>query len=139
MIEGHRAAPAASPVGDTRAVVRGHARASAGQCITGTHQRTRSRRAAAGGALRPRSICYAAHVMSASIEKKPWWVAVSLWRVPTRPAMWLWFWCSIASAIGSTTYGIATRQPAFYAGALLFVAAVVYWKTIRWMDAHRAW
>lgn len=78
-------------------------------------------------------------VMTAEIAKKPWWVVVSLWGMPTRWAMWLWFWCAIAAAIGTTGFALATGRFIWLAGGLMLAAAVPYWMTIRWMDAHRAW
>lgn len=70
---------------------------------------------------------------------KPWWVRVSLWGVPTRPAMWVWFATAILSALATTSYGLVSGRAPWLAGALMCFAAIPYWMTIRWMDAHRAW
>lgn len=77
--------------------------------------------------------------MIASKVEKPWWVAVSLWGMPTRGAMWLWFWCAIAAGLATVGWALVSGSVGFYGGALMFFAAIPYWMTIRWMDAHRAW
>ena len=68
---------------------------------------------------------------------KPWWVTLSLWGVPGRTSMWVFFWISLAIAVGSIAWGFS--NPLFFVGGLMAFAAIWYWAAIRWMDRNNGW
>jgi hypothetical protein len=70
-------------------------------------------------------------------ESYPWWVKVSLWGVPGRVGLWSFVAISILAAAASIMYGF--RDPRFFAGGALMLAALPYWRSIRWIDKHGSW
>jgi len=67
----------------------------------------------------------------------PLWVRIGLWGLPSRASVWAFFGLSIACAVAGCIYGF--YKPRAFAGSLLFVAALMYWLTIRWVDRHGRW
>jgi hypothetical protein len=64
-------------------------------------------------------------------------VRLGLWGLPDRRAAWLFFWLSIAIALGSVAYGFI--KPIFFIGGLIGFAALWYYLAIRWVDKHGSW
>ena len=69
--------------------------------------------------------------------RRPLWVQVGLWGLPSRGAAWAFFWLSIALAVASAVYGLWDRR--FLVGVILLVAALWYWASIRWVDRDGSW
>lgn len=69
--------------------------------------------------------------------KRPWWVRITLWGLPTRASAMAFVWLSLAIAAASALYGL--RDPRFTLGALMVVAALGYVLAIRWVDDHGGW
>jgi hypothetical protein len=67
----------------------------------------------------------------------PIWVKISLWGVPGRRGLWMFVALSIACGLASMIYGL--WQTKYFIGGLLAVAAIPYWLSIRWIDAHGSW
>ncbi len=76
-------------------------------------------------------------------ERYPWWVKFSLLGAGTRRSQWFWVGLSIAAGILLFVFAADTVGPArivyVIAAAWAFVAAGLYWSTIRWMDRHGSW
>jgi hypothetical protein len=82
-------------------------------------------------------------------EHWPWWVKVSLIGSSSRRAQW--FWAGASAISGAVLLALAATQPRadvmealttivfLIAAVLAFVAAAIYWSTIRWMDRHGDW
>jgi hypothetical protein len=67
----------------------------------------------------------------------PLWVQLGLWGLPNRAAVWVCFWLSMACAVAGVAYGF--YKPRAFLGSLFFLAALMYWLTIRWVDRHGRW
>ncbi len=70
-------------------------------------------------------------------ESYPWWVKLSQWGVPGRAGLWACVVIAFLSAMVSVLYGF--RDPRFFAGAAMVLAAVPYWGSIRWIDRYGSW
>ena len=67
----------------------------------------------------------------------PWWVKVSILGVPGRNGLWACVAISLAIGLGCLVYG---RQNALYFfGVPAVLAAIPYWLSVRWIDAHGSW
>jgi signal peptidase I len=67
----------------------------------------------------------------------PLWVRTGLWGVPNRTAAWAFVWFCVAVAIACVAYGFVDRR--FFGGAALFLAALWYYLSIRWVDRRDGW
>ena len=67
----------------------------------------------------------------------PWWVKVSQLGVPGRNGLWGCVAVSLVIALGCLAYGF--RDPLYFFGVLMAVAALPYWLSIRWIDSHGSW
>jgi hypothetical protein len=67
----------------------------------------------------------------------PLWVRSGLWGVPNRFAAWAFVWLCMALAIGCVAYGFVDRR--FFGGGALFLAALWYYLSIRWVDQRNQW
>lgn len=67
----------------------------------------------------------------------PWWVKVSIFGVPGRGGLWACVAISLVLSLGCLIYGF--RDPLYFFGVLFALAAVPYWLSIRWIDAHGSW
>ena len=67
----------------------------------------------------------------------PWWVKLSIWRVPGRAGLWGFVALSLALAIGSVIYGFWDHR--FFLGAAFLFSALIYWLSIWWIDRHGSW
>jgi hypothetical protein len=72
-------------------------------------------------------------------DRYPWWVRVSLWGLPGRAAVWAFVGLSLLAAVGCCVYAAWVGNPRWYAGALLLLAALMYWLSIRWVDRYGSW
>jgi len=66
-------------------------------------------------------------------DNKPLYVRLGLLGVNSRPMAMMFFWLSVALAIGATLY---SGNPI---GLILLLAALWYWVAIRWMDHNNGW
>jgi hypothetical protein len=69
--------------------------------------------------------------------RRPLWVRIGLWGLPTRRWAWAFVWLSFAIAIGCVTYGFVDWR--FALGGLMTLAALGYYLAIRWVDHHGGW
>ena len=69
--------------------------------------------------------------------QRPLWVRIGLWGLATRASAWVFFWISIALALGCVLYGFVDRR--FFVGGLFVLAAWWYLAAIRWVDRHDRW
>jgi hypothetical protein len=67
----------------------------------------------------------------------PLWVKLGIWGVPGRGGLWFFFWLSISLAVACVAYGFV--NPVFFAGVGFVFSALMYWLTIRWIDANGTW
>jgi hypothetical protein len=72
-----------------------------------------------------------------SATRRPLWVRIGLWGLPTRRSAWVFVWLSFAIAIGCVAYGFVDRR--FSVGGLMTLAALWYYLAIRWVDQHGGW
>ena len=76
-------------------------------------------------------------------DQYPWWVRFSLLGARTRGSQWFWVGLSIVVGVLLIVFAADTVGPArivyLIAAAWAFVAATLYWATIRWMDRHGNW
>lgn len=72
-------------------------------------------------------------------ERYPWWVKLSLWGLPNKASVWAFVGVSILCAIACVGYAASAGKPAWYAGLLFLVAALIYWQSIQWVDHHGSW
>lgn len=76
-------------------------------------------------------------------DRYPWWVRFSLMGGRTRSRQWFWTGLSIVAGILLIVFAADRVGPArivyLLAAAWAFVAATLYWSTIRWMDRHGSW
>jgi hypothetical protein len=70
--------------------------------------------------------------------ERPRWVKVGLWGVSNRASAWVYFWLSVAAAIGCVVYGFVYDSRFLFGGFLVF-AAWSYYSSIRWVDEHDRW
>lgn len=75
--------------------------------------------------------------MSADRSQWPVMVRLGLWKVPTRNAVWSYFWLSVVLAVSLTALGLIYR--AALMGSLMALAAFWYYLAIRWVDQHGGW
>lgn len=71
-------------------------------------------------------------------SKYPWWVKLSMWGVPNRSGLWVFFTASLAAAVGCVLYG-ALEDARFYLGIAFLFSALMYWLSIRWVDKYGSW
>lgn len=64
-------------------------------------------------------------------------VRMGLWGISSRGAAWVFFWLSLAIAVGCEAYGFVERRA--FLGGLLAFAALWYYLAIRWVDRHGSW
>ena len=74
-----------------------------------------------------------------SVDRSTWplMVRLGLWGLPNRLSAWLFFWLSIALAVGCVAYGFV--NPLFFAGSLVILAAWWYYLAIQWVDQNGNW
>jgi len=74
-----------------------------------------------------------------SVDRNAWplFVQLALWGLPSRRAAWVFFWLSIAMAVGCVAYGFIDLR--FFIGSILFFAALWYYLAIRWVDQNSTW
>lgn len=67
----------------------------------------------------------------------PGWVKLSLWGLPNRASVWFFVWLSLFAALACGIYGF--RDPRFFLGLGLIIAALLYWLAIKWVDRYGSW
>lgn len=67
----------------------------------------------------------------------PFMVRLGLWGVPSRAYAWMYFWLTVAIAIGCVAYGFTDAR--FFPGGVIVLAAVWYYLAIHWVDQHSRW
>ncbi len=67
----------------------------------------------------------------------PLWVKIGLWGLPGRTSVWVCFWLSVAGGLTGSIYGFWERRA--LSASLFFLAALMYWLTIRWVDRNGRW
>jgi hypothetical protein len=76
-------------------------------------------------------------------ERYPWWVKFSLIGAKSRSSQWFWVFASLGAAVLLIVLGFMETGPWRYllglAAIWAFIAAGLYYFTIRWMDKHGAW
>jgi hypothetical protein len=77
--------------------------------------------------------------MMVQTDRKQWpmWARIGLWGVPNRMAAWAFVWICLAVGIVCIAYGFVDRR--FFGGGALFLAALWYYASIRWVDLHGRW
>jgi hypothetical protein len=68
----------------------------------------------------------------------PLWVKASTWGIPGRSGLWAFVAFSLATSVLLLVHGIRTGR-LLEVAALLAVAALPYWLSIRWIDEHGSW
>jgi hypothetical protein len=75
--------------------------------------------------------------MSVDRNKWPVMVRLGLGGLPSRGAAWACFWLALVIAAGCVAYGFV--QPWAFVSSLMVFAALWYYLSIRWVDAHSTW
>lgn len=77
--------------------------------------------------------------MVVNLERSTWpiMVRIGLWGVPTRRGAWIFFWLSIAGALGGGVVGFL--HPIGFLALILLFSALWYYLCIRWVDQHGGW
>jgi hypothetical protein len=57
--------------------------------------------------------------------------------VPGRNGLWACVAISFAISLGCLAYGF--RDPLYFFGVFVALAAIPYWLSVRWIDAHGTW
>ena len=70
-------------------------------------------------------------------SKWPLFVRLGLWGLPTRASAWSFCILSLLLAVGCVAYAIVDQR--FIIGGALFLAALWYYLSIRWVDEHGRW
>jgi len=68
----------------------------------------------------------------------PLWVKASTWGIPGRNGLWAFVAFSLATSVLLLFHGMRSGRLLDVA-ALLAVAAMPYWLSIRWIDEHGSW
>ena len=76
--------------------------------------------------------------MSTNRRTWPVWVRTGLWMIPTRTQAWVYCWAAVLLATVLVVLGVVL-DPAFLYGAFLYLAALWYQQSIRWVDENRGW
>lgn len=74
-----------------------------------------------------------------SREDYPWWVRVSLLGLSSRNGLWLFVVISALAGFLAIALPLSSGSPRGYLGPLFFLAALMYWLSIRWIDRHGSW
>lgn len=69
--------------------------------------------------------------------RRPLWVRVILWGVPTRAHAWAYVWLCLLIAAAAVLYSF--RDPRAWWGVILVFGTYGYLLAIRWMDRHGRW
>ena len=82
-------------------------------------------------------------------ERYPWWVKATRFGARGRTAQWFWVHASFligliflalaATGTNATVVQAVVRLTLLLAGVWGFVAAALYYRTIRWVDSHGTW
>lgn len=75
--------------------------------------------------------------MGVDRDSWPVMVRLGLWGLPTRASAWVFFWLALVMAAGCVAYGFV--NPLGFLGALFVLAALWYYRSIRWVDQHSTW
>ncbi len=67
----------------------------------------------------------------------PLWVKLSLWGVSGRRGLWLFVVVSLICGFSFLGYGFWDAR--YFRAAIIGLAAIPYWLTIRWVDRHGTW
>lgn len=68
----------------------------------------------------------------------PMWVKFSTWGVSGRSGLWIFTFLCLAIAIACVVYGFWDDR-FYYIGIGAFLAAMMYWSSIKWIDRHGSW
>jgi hypothetical protein len=73
----------------------------------------------------------------AAPARRPLWVRIILWGIPTRAHAWAYVWLCFLLATTCLLYSF--WNPRFAWGAVLLLGVFGYWSAIRWVDKHGKW
>jgi hypothetical protein len=69
----------------------------------------------------------------------PDWVKLGLYGLSSRAGALGFAGFSVAGAIGCAAYAVTSKDPRFFAGLLLLLAAAWYVAAVRWVDRNGTW
>ena len=76
-------------------------------------------------------------------DQYPWWVKFALLGAKSRASQWFWVIASLVAGIALVLLAVTDTGPMriwlALAGVWGFIAAALYYGTIRWMDRHGTW
>ena len=71
-------------------------------------------------------------------RKRPLWVKVALWGLPSRVFAWGFFWLAICVAVACVVKGFSDQRY-FLGGPIMALAGLWYFAAIKWVDLYGRW